>query len=343
MQNKNRGIVIWLYTGCLLIFLMVVIGGITRLTGSGLSITEWKLVTGTLPPLTDAAWEKEFAAYQQIPQFKEVNSHFGLHDFKEIYWWEYIHRLIGRVLGIVFIIPFLFFYYTGQISNSLRNKLLVIFLLGAWQGFLGWYMVSSGLANNPYVSHYRLAIHLINAFLTVGYMFWVILDLRADKKENAVVNKQAVRYTLIALTLVVFQIIFGAFVAGLHAGNILNTWPKMGGEWISEMVYTEYGKFGLSSFFNQLASVQFVHRTLAMIILVFMLFLWFKSRSWSLNVKQIRAIHITLILLLVQVLLGIFTLLYQVPISLGVIHQACAFLLFLALIHQAHFIVKRGS
>ena len=173
MKSSNKKIIFWLYSGCILVFAMVVIGGITRLTGSGLSITEWKVITGTLPPLNETDWQLEFAQYQLSPQFQKINSDFNIEDFKQIYFWEYFHRLIGRMIGIVFIIPFLYFYFKKQIDKKLLPKLIIIFLLGAWQGFLGWYMVKSGLQNNPFVSHYRLAIHLVNAFLTFGYIFWL--------------------------------------------------------------------------------------------------------------------------------------------------------------------------
>ena len=338
---NNKKIILWLYTGCILVFAMVVIGGITRLTGSGLSITEWKVITGTVPPLNENEWQLEFAQYQLSPQFQKINSDFNINDFKQIYFWEYFHRLIGRMIGIVFIVPFLYFYFKNQIDKKLLPKLLFIFLLGAWQGFLGWYMVKSGLQNNPFVSHYRLAIHLVNAFLTFGYIFWVAQDLRYPKQKQSV-SKNALWLSITVFFLLLVQITYGAFVAGLHAGHIFNTWPKMGDEWIASSIGATFESDGLSSIFNSLATVQFIHRTLALIVCCLLFAIWLnrKKRSWELNTQQISSINISMLIIVMQILLGIFTLLYSVPVWLGVIHQAGAFVIFAALIYQIHRIAK---
>ena len=338
---NNKKIILWLYTGCILVFAMVVIGGITRLTGSGLSITEWKVITGTVPPLNENEWQLEFAQYQLSPQFQKINSDFNINDFKQIYFWEYFHRLIGRMIGIVFIIPFLYFYFKKQIDKKLLPKLLFIFLLGAWQGFLGWYMVKSGLQNNPFVSHYRLAIHLVNAFLTFGYIFWVAQDLRYPKQKQSA-SKNALWLSITVFILLLVQITYGAFVAGLHAGHIFNTWPKMGDEWIASSIGATFESDGLSSIFNSLATVQFIHRTLALIVCCLLFAIWLnrKKRSWELNTQQISSINISMLIIVMQILLGIFTLLYSVPVWLGVIHQAGAFVIFAALIYQIHRIAK---
>jgi cytochrome c oxidase assembly protein subunit 15 len=324
-----------------LVFAMVVIGGITRLTGSGLSITEWKVITGTVPPLNENEWQIEFAQYQLSPQFQKINSDFGINDFMQIYFWEYFHRLIGRMIGIVFIIPFLYFYFKKQIDKKLLPKLLFIFLLGAWQGFLGWYMVKSGLQNNPFVSHYRLAIHLVNAFLTFGYIFWVAQDLRYPKQKQSA-SKNALWLSITVFILLLVQITYGAFVAGLHAGHIFNTWPKMGDEWIASSIGATFESDGLSSIFNSLATVQFIHRTLALIVCCLLFAIWLnrKKRSWELNTQQISSINISMLIIVMQILLGIFTLLYSVPVWLGLIHQAGAFVIFAALIYQIHRIAK---
>lgn len=338
---NNKRIILWLYTGCILVFAMVVIGGITRLTGSGLSITEWKVITGTVPPLNETEWQLEFAQYQLSPQFQKINSDFNINDFKQIYFWEYFHRLIGRMIGIVFIVPFLYFYFKKQIDKKLLPKLLFIFLLGAWQGFLGWYMVKSGLQNNPFVSHYRLAIHLVNAFLTFGYIFWVAQDLRYPKQKKSA-SKTALWLSIAVFILLLVQITYGAFVAGLHAGHIFNTWPKMGDEWIASSVGATFESEGLSSIFNSLATVQFIHRALALIVccLLFVIWLYRKNRSWELKTQQISSVNISMMIIVMQILLGIFTLLYSVPVWLGVIHQAGAFVIFAALIYQIHRIAK---
>lgn len=343
MVNSNKHIINWLYAGCLLIFAMVIIGGITRLTGSGLSITEWKVITGTFPPMNELQWQEEFMKYQQSPQFQKINSEFSIEEFKSIYWWEYIHRLLGRLLGIVFIVPFFYFLANKQISKQLLPKLIVIFLLGAWQGFLGWYMVKSGLLNEPYVSHYRLAIHLINAFITFGYIFWVSLDLKYGTASNSNKNlKPILRLSLITFVLLTIQIIYGGFVAGLHAGHVYNTWPMMGDEWVASSVSAAIERIGFISLFSDISTVQFVHRTLAIIVFCFILFMWVKRKNvtWNLNTSQKFSINLSMGFALMQVLLGIFTLLYNVPVWLGVVHQAGAFVIFAAAIFQIHRIAK---
>lgn len=337
--KNNNAIIIWLITGCFLVFTMVVIGGITRLTGSGLSITEWNVITGSIPPLNDAQWQQEFAKYQASPQFQKINSHFDIHDFKSIYWWEFIHRLIGRVMGIAFLVPFIYFLIKKRISKELLPKLLFIFALGAWQGFLGWYMVKSGLVHQPYVSHIRLAIHLLNAFLTFGYIFWVALGL---KYENYSVKNQASKsikkWTIITFVLLIIQIAYGAFVAGLKAGHFYNTWPKMGDEWIASTVGEGFTRHGIVALFNDMSVVQFIHRTIALTVVTLIIVLWWQRNKvlWHLNAQQKNALSYSLFFVIIQLLLGIFTLLLAVPIWLGVVHQAGAFFIFAALIYQIH-------
>ena len=336
MPSNNRPVILWLYTGCFIVFAMVVLGGITRLTGSGLSITEWKLINGTIPPLTEAAWQQEFENYKQIPQFEKINPHFELADFKSIYWWEYLHRLVGRILGIVFIVPFAWFWYKGMIDRKLMPKLIIMFLLGAWQGFLGWYMVKSGLIENVFVSHYRLAIHLINAFITFGFVFWVAQDLKYESNQSKNNSPQSFRnLALLTFCILIFQIIYGAFVAGLHAGHAYNTWPKMGDEWIASSVTMGWDKLGLMSLFDNIGTVQFIHRTVAIIVTILILILWLKKNSklTSLNHIQKQAIDFCMLTVLLQFLLGVLTLIYNVPVVVAVLHQAGAFLLFMAMVH----------
>jgi cytochrome c oxidase assembly protein subunit 15 len=338
MHSSNTKIILWLYSGCLLTFAMVVIGGITRLTGSGLSITEWKVITGTIPPLNEQQWLDEFGKYQLSPQFQKINSSFGLDDFKHIYWWEYLHRLIGRMIGLVFIVPFIYFYTRKQISKQLLPKLIVIFLLGAWQGFLGWYMVSSGLVDNPFVSHIRLAIHLVNAFITFGYIFWVAQDLRFEGRPRSAASKKVLWLTAATLVLLTVQITYGAFVAGLHAGHVFNTWPKMGDEWIASSVSMSFSTEGFRAIYNGIAVVQFIHRTVALTVLLLVIYTWLNrnSLSWNLDAGQRSAITLSLVFLSLQVLLGIFTLLLSVPVWLGVLHQAGAFIIFACMVFQLH-------
>ncbi len=332
---------VWLFSGCLLIFIMVSVGGITRLTGSGLSITGWKLIRGTIPPLNEAQWQEEFENYKQIPQYKEQNYYFTLEDFKSIYWWEFIHRFIGRVIGIVFIIPFLWFWKHGKISKELMPKLLLLFFLGALQGFLGWYMVKSGLTQNVRVSHIRLAIHLSNAFITFGLAYWLMLEVSRKPKNTATILLPThYRMAWIVTGIVFLQIIYGAFVAGTKAGHIYNTFPKMGTEWIASSVTYAFEQNGLSALVNDISVVQFVHRTIAWLIVLTILGWWyffnFKTPMPKTN-SQRAGIRFLAMMVILQFLLGIFTILYSVPVWLGVVHQAGAFFLFagsLFLIHR---------
>jgi heme a synthase len=344
MKAYNRSIVLWLFSGCFLIFTMVIIGGITRLTGSGLSITKWKLVRGTIPPLNEQQWNEEFENYKQIPQYREMNYDYTLSDFKKIYFWEYVHRLIGRIIGIVFLIPFLYFWYTRQLSKSLFNKLLFLFFLGGLQGFLGWYMVKSGLVNNIRVSHLRLAIHLITAFITFGFTFWVMLEIIPHKKtepNTLTVTLRKASYLIVIL--VILQIIYGAFVAGLKAGHIYNTFPKMGDDWVAGSVASGIKAEGVNSLFNNISVVQFIHRSIAWMLILGIFFTWYYAKSKNatsanalLSPGQTAAINFLIIAVLFQFLLGVFTLIYNVPIALGVLHQVGAFLLFSVVIYLIH-------
>ncbi len=316
---------------------MVVIGGITRLTGSGLSITEWKIVTGTLPPLSEEAWLKEFDAYKQIPQYKLINSDFQLSDFKKIYFWEYLHRLIGRMIGIVFLVPFIWFWLKKKLPEGFMKKAWVLFALGGFQGFLGWFMVKSGLTENVHVSHYRLAIHLISAFTVFGFTFWYALDIAATptlKGENA--PKSPFRdLGLMLLAVVVLQIIYGAFVAGLKSGYGYPTWPKMGDQWVPDDITSLEPIW--KNFLEGPTGVQFIHRYIAYVVVLIVGILFYRVRKMGASPVQKKIINALGIIVLAQFILGVITLLYGVPIIIAVLHQTGAFFLFattLLLIHR---------
>ncbi|WP_298236785.1 COX15/CtaA family protein [uncultured Algibacter sp.] len=334
MEKDNKQVIYWLLTGCLLIFIMVVVGGITRLTHSGLSISNYKLISGTIPPLNEAEWQTAFELYKQYPEYKKLNSHFSLQDFKDIYFWEWLHRVIGRFIGLVFFIPFLYFLIKKQLSKPTMKKCVVLLFLGGFQGFLGWYMVKSGLVDNPDVSHYRLAAHLTTAFITFAYTFWVALDLMfPDKKQ---INKSFRNLIRFGLGVLILQIIYGAFVAGLDAGFIHNHWPMMSeGKFIHETVYIEQNPF-YRNFIEGKSGVQFVHRILAYIVVLFIFIIWQKSKKIDLMVLQSKAINILLIMVGVQFLLGVFTILLQVPVWLGVAHQIGAFFLLSSMTFTLH-------
>ena len=303
-----------------------------------LKITEWKVVTGAIPPLNEAQWVDAFNKYKQIPQYKLLNSDFTLSDFKFIFFWEFIHRLFGRMIGVVFMIGFVYFYSKKVITKELMPKLLFMFVLGGIQGFLGWYMVSSGLTENVRVSHIRLAIHLTFAFITFGYIFKVALSqLYPVKSTNGYAITKYQKYGMAILILLTLQIIYGAFVAGTKAGWTYNTWPQMEGEWLPESMTYMFNKEGGLSLINNLASVQFIHRTLAYVITLIVLYVGISAmRDKKLEKYHQHAAMLLLSFIFIQVILGIFTLLYKVPISLGVIHQAMAFFLFAASIYFIH-------
>jgi heme a synthase len=339
LQLKHRKIIItWLFTGCFLIFVMVLVGGVTRLTGSGLSITEWNVLMGAVPPLNEHEWQITFAKYQQTPQYLKENYHFTLEEFKSIFWWEYIHRLLGRFIGVVFLVPFIFFLAKRWLPHDLIPKLIFIFLLGGFQGFIGWYMVQSGLVDNPAVSHYRLALHLVTAFLTFGFTLWVALDLIYPDKK---INKAALKVPLLFSALVLLQIIYGAFVAGLKAGFIYTTFPLMDG-YLLPPGLTAMPSF-LKNLTHNLTTVQFIHRLLAWILLLGITGYWLRIRK--MNFPQIKAISFALAAVWFQFVIGIFTILnfYKEPVFWGVIHQSGAVVLFTAMIVWLHSALYSGS
>jgi heme a synthase len=340
MKTANKSVIIWLLSGCFLLFLMVIVGGITRLTNSGLSMTDWHLVTDTFPPLTEAKWVETFEKYKQFPEYQKINIHndFTLSDYKFIYFWEWFHRFIGRIIGLVFIVPFVYFLIKKKLDSATIKKCITLLCMGAFQGFLGWFMVKSGLIDNPDVSHFRLALHLTFAFITFAYTLWVALDLIYPVKRNVEKSlRNIARYTLVLLLL---QIIYGGFVAGLNAGLIHNHWPLMSdGQFIHDSVFLEQDNL-LLSFTEGKSGVQFVHRTLAYFVVAMILFLYFKSKKFNLDFNQKKGIQTLVFLVFVQFALGVFTLLYGVPLWLGLIHQINAFFLLSAMTYSLHRLSK---
>lgn len=339
-MKKDKAVIYWLLSGCVLVFVMVVVGGITRLTNSGLSMTDWHLVTDTLPPLTEAKWNETFEAYKQFPEYQKINIHndFQLSDYKFIYFWEWFHRFIARILGLVFVIPFVYFLIKKRIDKETLKKCYVLLGMGALQGFFGWYMVKSGLINDPDVSHFRLSLHLTFAFITFAYTLWVALDLIYPDRKLVLVNlKKLARITLIFLLI---QIIYGGFVAGLNAGLIHNHWPLMSdGEFFHESIALEKDSW-IARFTEGKSGVQFVHRTLAYVVVGLILYLYFKSRKFPLTKQQQNGLNALVIIVFIQFTLGIFTLLYSVPLWLGLTHQVMAFFLLTAMTYTLHRLSK---
>lgn len=334
VKGAQGRVIAWLATGCILIFVMVLVGGITRLTGSGLSITEWKLISGVFPPMSDEAWKESFEAYQKIPQYGVQPQGFSLSDFKGIYWWEYIHRLLGRIIGIVFIVPYLYFLIRRRISKAFAIRLLILLLLGALQGLAGWYMVKSGLTERVSVSHYFLALHLVLALATFSYTWWLILSILFPQKREVPVMKTP---SLIFLGLLSLQIVYGAFMAGLKAGLFYNTFPLMEGRWIPEGLFVLQPLW--KNFTENVTMVQFIHRLLGMLLFFFSLSLWLVVRRKK-EGRELEKLYFYLFLLTtLQALLGITTLLYNLPLSLAVMHQVGAFFILLSVLlalHRSH-------
>lgn len=335
-MKNNKSVIYWLLTGCILLFIMVMVGGITRLTNSGLSMTDWHLVTDTFPPTTEEAWDEAFEEYKKFPEYQKINIHydFTMDDYKFIYFWEWFHRFLGRIIGIVFILPFAYFLITKKLDASTIKKCIVLLFMGGFQGFLGWFMVKSGLVDHPDVSHYRLALHLTFAFITFAYTLWVALDLIFPNRNEIVAPLR--KWARIALVFLIIQIVYGGFVAGMNAGMIHNHWPLMSeGKVIHETVWTEQPTL-FKNLTEGKSGVQFVHRTLAYVVVGLMLFLYFKSRKYNLNNLQQKAVTTLVLFVGLQFLLGIFTLIYQVPLWLGLAHQMMAFLLLSAMVFTLH-------
>lgn len=335
-MKTNRAVIWWLLSGCILVFIMVVVGGITRLTNSGLSMTDWHLVTDTFPPMSEEKWNNAFEEYKKFPEYQKINIHndFTLSDYKFIYFWEWFHRFIGRIIGIVFIVPFIYFLIRKKLDSPTIKKCCILLGMGALQGFFGWFMVKSGLVDNPDVSHFRLSLHLTFAFLTFAYTLWVALDLiyperrMPDKKLRAIAR--------LALFILLVQIVYGGFVAGLNAGLIHNHWPLMSdGQLMHDSIFIEKPSLWLALTEGQ-SGVQFVHRTLAYIVVAVILYLFFIAKKTGTDAQQQKGLNALAVIVFVQFALGVFTVLLRVPLSLGLAHQVVAFFLLTAMTYTLH-------
>jgi heme a synthase len=319
----------WLWSGAVLTFLTLVIGGITRLTQSGLSIVDWQPIMGVIPPLSDAAWQETFDRYRQFPEYQQLRQGMSLSEFKFIFFWEYLHRMIARLIGVVFLVPFIVFWARGYFDRKLLGRALILFGLGGLQGFMGWFMVSSGLVDQPHVSHYRLAIHLTIAFSIFAGCVWFAIDLK-DRNRLPAISQGArslmTRGLYAVGALLAVQIFWGALVAGLKAGYYFNTFPLMGGAWIPPYVLGMDPP--LLNLVENPITVQWVHRILGTVLglAAFALFV----RVWrSVADAFSRTMNAALLLLILsQYLLGVLTLIFHVPVSLGVAHQAMAMVIF---------------
>ncbi|MDE0811392.1 MAG: COX15/CtaA family protein [Alphaproteobacteria bacterium] len=335
--ETDRAIGMWLFSVAGMVAIMVVIGGITRLTGSGLSMVEWRPLIGWLPPLSEEAWLRAFALYQNSPEYLKVNAWMGLDDFRQIFWWEYVHRLWGRLIGLAFVIPFAWLLISGRVRASLIPRLLILFVLGGLQGAVGWWMVKSGLVDDPAVSQYRLTAHLGIAFLILGALLWTGLSLAS--REGCAVPRTFYRHALLVMVLVSVTVLVGAMVAGMHAGMIYNTFPLMAGGLLPPD-YANLSPLWLNALENP-AAIQFHHRVMAVVTVVIVMALLFRVARSDLPPQRRLPAHALAGAVLVQAALGITTLLFVVPIDLAAAHQAGAVGLFAVSIWVVH--EYRGS
>lgn len=335
----RRAIAVWLFVCCFMVLATLVVGGVTRLTHSGLSIVEWQPIVGTIPPVSQSDWQEVFRKYQQTPEYQQVNHKMGLEEFKPIFWWEYVHRALGRSIGMVFLLPFLYFLGRRRIDPKLAPKLAGIFVLGALQGAMGWYMVKSGLVDDPRVSQYRLTAHLGLAFIIFAAMFWVALGVLAEREsaqsQRGSERLRALRRFAAWLALIVFvMVLSGGFVAGLHAGLAYNSFPLMYGHFVPPDMFALTPR--LANFFDNPATAQFDHRLIAWLLVILVPYFWLKSRRTALSRGARLASDLLLLLFALQITLGIATLLLAVPVPLAAAHQAGAMVLFASLLWLNH-------
>ena len=337
MKSSKKYIVLWLDICCFAISLMIIVGGITRLTQSGLSIVEWKPLTGILPPLNQEQWEESFNQYKLFPEYKKVNKFksMNLDEYKNIYFWEYLHRILGRIIGLLFVIPAIFFYIKKYLNNKFIKKILFAILLVGIQGLIGWYMVLSGLVDDPHVSHLRLALHLVLAFLLLAYVYW--LRLSVINNSGNVINNQNLKHINCILFIFIIQIIFGAFIAGTKAGKLWNTFPLIDGQFFPSQLISMKPLY--LNFINNMMMFQFMHRVIAVVLVAYCIYFFFKTT----NEAYSKYTGLLFMVIINQFIIGIITLLTKVQINLGVLHQCVAIILMLLIIKIKHSIIYRNT
>lgn len=336
-QRNNRQIAGWLLICAAVILSMILLGGVTRLTNSGLSMVEWKPLMGVIPPLTQEDWQETFAKYQQYPEYQKVNHGMTVDEFKSIFMYEYLHRVLGRSIGVLFLIPFLYFYVTKKIPSGLTPKLIVMFILGGCQGLLGWYMVKSGLVDNPRVSQYRLTAHFGAAVIIYGYILWVAFGLR--EAVNGRLYPQLLKVSSWVLSGLIFlMMLSGALVAGTRAGFAYPTFPLMGDSFIPEGLYTMTP--GWLSAFEDITTIQFNHRMFAYLLVILISLFAAMSLRQNLSNPLRKGIYALFGLMVVQVSLGISTLLLHVPVAIAAAHQGVAVLLLTASLYISHSVIR---
>ena len=335
-RNDRRQLALWLFICCAIVFAILVVGGVTRLTHSGLSIVEWQPIVGVIPPLNQAEWDETFEKYKKTPEYQKVNHQMALDEFKGIFFWEYWHRVLGRLIGVVFILPLIYFWLRRKIAPPLIPRLLGIFMLGGLQGAMGWYMVKSGLVDDPRVSQFRLTAHLSLAFVLFVSMMWVALDLLVERhRETASAALRKLQRTGFLLAVLTFyMVVTGGFVAGIRAGKAYNTFPLMNGHFLPPESFIIDPWY--LNFFNNMALVQFDHRLGAWLLAFLVPWFFLQVRAADVSSRARLAATLLLAALAIQISLGIATLLLAVPIALGAAHQGGSMLVFAALIWLNH-------
>ena len=338
-MNINNGIFLWIISLTVMVLLMIIIGGLTRLTDSGLSMVDWRPLMGTIPPLSSQAWIEVFNNYKLTPEFQIINSKISLKEFKIIFWWEWFHRFFARFIGLVFIAPFIYFFWKKRLSKDLLISMSLIFVFGLFQAIVGWWMVKSGLTDNPYVSSYRLAFHLANALIIFGFLFWLSLSLFYGKNKNYYGSKLIKHLFHLSLILIFLTIITGSFMAGTDAGKSFNTFPLMNQQFIPEGYYLD--EYGWKNTFENTIAINFNHRWLAIFTFLFITsiisYLLFSKKDKYNNFSLI----LVAIILFIQICLGILTLVYEVPLSYASLHQTNAVLLLASMLFAYHRLIYK--
>ena len=335
--EQRRKLGVWLLLCALTVYLMIIVGGVTRLTQSGLSMVEWEPIMGVIPPITEVDWQAVFKKYQAFPEYQKINYGMSLQEFKSIFWWEYGHRVLGRLIGLIFLIPFLFFLFKGYIKGAWRWKLGGLFLLGGLQGLMGWYMVKSGLVDVPHVSQYRLVAHFSLALIIYGLMIWYMFDFFRTERLRKRPDVVLLKLSTILLIVIFIMLMSGGFVAGTRAGFIFNTFPLMDGQWVPNGLWVMSPWW--QNLFENVVTIQFVHRLIAVLVTLAVLTLLVKVYKQQGSIIHYGS-HYLLLVLLVQLCLGVITLVNVVPVGWAAGHQAGAVALFTAALYVSHKIRK---
>ena len=334
-EYYNPAIYIWLLTMTFMVLAIIVIGGLTRLTDSGLSMTDWRPLLGVIPPLNEDSWQKVFEMYKLTPEFKIVNKNMNIEEFKYIFWWEWFHRIFARMIGIVFLVPLIYFFFKKQISSNLYKRLIVVFIFGLFQAFVGWWMVKSGLSENPYVSPYRLTFHLLNALIIFSMLLWISMDYGYSIKIKFVSKPfTSDFYIFVSIILIFLTIASGGFMAGTNSGQSFNTFPLMNGKIFPDDYHME--DYGIYNIFENTVAINFNHRWLSILVFIYIVFICFKFIKFNNKNISSKLVYLIIFFLTLQVLLGVVTLLTNVYLPLASMHQTNSILLLSTLLISYH-------